>query len=358
MAAFAREDPAVRPRDLDLDAVFSFEALWQAVRRASIGKRRMPSVAAFRLELEPRVLALRRAVLAGTWRPDPVYTLRVYDPKPRVISVPSFRDRVLQQCLAAVLGPRVERRLITDCYACRVGAGTHAALRRARDWARTWKWWVRLDVTRFFPTIDHELVRAQMAVDLPDVPLRALCERILDAGGTLGGGVHLAGDDLFAPLARKAGLPLGSLTSQIWANRFLDPVDHLVKDRLRHRGYLRYMDDMLLFHDDRATLERLARRVEEECHALRLRLHPWCVQPCAAGVGFVGYRVLRDHVRVRRSSVARAERRLKRIVREVGVGSELLASFRSSLGHWSHADSYRLAARTLRRLGVLYEPNR
>jgi RNA-directed DNA polymerase len=340
---------------LALNAVFSFEALWQAVRRASQGKRRSQAAAGFRLELEPRILAIRREVLGGGYRPDPVMILRVLDPKPRVISVPSFRDRVVQQCLAAVLGPRVERRLIRDTYACRVGAGTHAAMRRARAWARTYRWHVRLDVTQFFPSVDHAVVREHLARDLPPGELRALCETILDAGGTLGG-PYLPGDDLFAPHTRRVGLPLGSLTSQLWANRYLDPVDHLVKDRLRHRGYLRYMDDMLLFDDDRGRLEDLAHRVEEACFGLRLRLHRWCVMPTAPGVGFVGYRLLPRIVRVKRSSVARAERRLRGMIRHEGDHRAMMASLRSSMGHWSHADAWRLTSRVLSRLGLLYTP--
>ena len=341
---------------LALDAVFSFPALWAAATRAATGKRYRPSVARYRLDLEGRLLALRDRVLAGAWRPGAGRTVRLYDPKPRVITIPPFEDRVVHQALCAVLAPRVERRAIRDNYACRVGLGTHAAMRRARAWARTWRWCVRLDVARFFPTIDHAAVRAQLAQDVPEPALFALCARILDAGGSVGG-VYVPGDDLFAPHARRVGLPLGNLTSQLWANRYLDPVDHLVKDRLRLRGYLRYMDDMLLFHDDRAALEAVARRVEEACFALRLRLHPWCAQPTAAGLGFVGYRLLRGTVRVRRSSVRRVEGRLRlrRAMGESFATPTLRADVRAVFGHWGHADAWRLQERTLRRLGLLFE---
>lgn len=277
----------------------------------------------------------------------------MYDPKPRRIAVPGSGDRVVHQCIAAALEPRHERRMVADSYACRRGHGTHAALRRAAAWARTYRWWVRLDVARFFPSVDHAIVRAQLARDLPAVPLRALCERILAAGGRRGG-VYVPGDDLFTPVERVVGLPLGSLMSQLWANRYLDPVDHLVKDRLRHRAYLRYMDDMLLFHDDRGALEGVAREVEGACHALRLRLHPWCVQPTTAGVGIVGYRVLPDHVRVRHSSVARALRRLRwRLRRGDGARApEFGEALRAVFAHWRHADSWRLRDHALRALGL------
>ena len=341
--------------------VFSLRSLWDATRRAARHKRSGPTVARFLLSLEAQLVSLRDELIADTWQPSRPTLLDVRDPKPRVISVLPFRDRVVHQCLWAVLSPRIERRLIADTYASREGHGTHAALRRARSWARTWRWYVHLDVARYFPSIDHAIVREHLRRDVPEPWLRALCDRILRAGVTSTQRWYFPGDDLFSPFERAVGLPLGNLTSQLWANRYLDPVDHHMKDRLRVRGYLRYMDDMLLFHDDRAALDDLARVVESRCADLRLRLHPWAVMPTRAGVGFVGYRVLPDHVRVRRTTVARAERRLVRAVSLAERGAlpweDVWDGLRSTFGHWSHADAWRLKERTLRRLGRLYEPD-
>ncbi len=340
--------------DLSLDAVLSFSALWDAAGRAARGHRFRSSVAQYRLDLETHVSELHASLLAGTWRPSPVTILRIRDPKPRTIAVPAFADRIVHHAIAAVLEPIHDRRAIVDSYACRRGRGTHAALRRATAWSRTYRWWVRLDVEQFFPTIDHAIVRKQLARDLPAGGLRDVCELILAAGG-VAGVCHFAGDDLFSPLARMVGLPLGSLVSQLLANRYLDPIDHVVKDRLRHRAYLRYMDDMLLFHDDRDVLERTAERIEAECEAVRLRLHAWAVQPTRGGVGFVGYRIMPSHVRVRRSSVNRAVRRL-RWQRRVCAGlrdDSFRSGLRAIFSHWSHADSWRLRTKVLRRLDLL-----
>lgn len=342
---------------LDPSELFSFRALWSAARRAAREKRLRPAVARFKLTLERELLDLHADLLADVWRPAAPRIVHLRDPKPRVISIPPFRDRVVHQALCVGLAPRIERRLITHSFACRVGQGSHAALRLARAWARTYGWWVRLDVARYFPTIDHAVVREHLARDVPEEPIRALCSRILDAAGTVGG-QHVPGDDLFAASGRRVGLPLGNLTSQLWANRYLDPIDHLVKDRLRHRPYLRYMDDMLLLHDDRAALTALAREVETACHGLRLRLHPWSVQPTAAGVGFVGFRIMPDHVRVRRSTVRRAEGRMREQLRIAGgVTEDFQAGLRSVFAHWDHADTWRLKERTLHRLRLLYEPD-
>lgn len=342
------------------EEVFALGSLFEAARRAARGKGRRASVARFRLELEPELVRLHHELLDGSWRPSPPRILHVHDPKPRTISVLPFRDRVVHQALFVVLEPRLDRRMIRDTYACRPGFGTHAALARGRAWARTYRYWVRLDVQRYFPSLDHPLLRAQWRRLLPEAFLRELMDRILAAGVCDRERWHFPGDSLFAPYEREVGLPLGNLTSQLWANGFLSPVDHLVKDRLRHRAYLRYMDDLLLFHDDRVALRELARTVEEAALGLRLRLHPWDVQPTRDGVGLVGYRVYPRHVRVRRTTVGRAERRLARLVREVEAGradgQALWDSLRSTFAHWDHASSWRLKGRVLRSLALEWPP--
>lgn len=326
------------------DEAFSTRALLDATRRAAAQKRSRGAVARFLLELPTEVSALRDELVSMRWQPSRPRRFAIRDPKPREISVLPFRDRVVQHALCAAMAPRVERRLIADTFACREGLGTHAALRRARAWARTYRHFVHLDVARYFPTIDHGVVRSQIARDLREPWIREYCDRILRAGAD----------------GAAVGLPIGNLTSQLWANRYLDPVDHLVKDAMRVRGYLRYMDDMLVFHDDPMELRRIARRIEEACAELRLALHRWDVRPTWQGVTALGYRILGDHVRVRRTTVARAERRLLGHVVETERGErapeELIASIRATFAHWRVASTWRLRRRTLARIGMLATP--
>lgn len=335
---------------------FSFQALQAAAKRAARGKSSSASAARFWMNLEPELLKLQEQLLQGSWQPQPIRKLLIHDPKRRIITVPSFRDRVTHQALAAVIEPRIERRFIRDTYACRIGAGTHAAYRRARAWSRSHKWVAHLDVRKYFPSIDHALVQEQWHQDRYPPYIRVLCERILKAGEGDSAGTYFPGDELFTPWNRGIGLPLGSLTSQLWANRYLDPVDHLIKDRLRVRAYLRYMDDLVLFHNSRSQLKELANAVEEACWGLRLRLHRWEIMPTQAGLGFVGYRSLPDRVRVKRSTVNRAERRIAQKVAALKRGElspeALWASLRATFGHWDHADAWRLKEHFLRRLDL------
>lgn len=146
--------------------------------------------------------------------------------------------------------------------------------------------------------------------------------------------------------------------SSLFHNRYLSPVDHRAKDRLRIRAYLRYMDDMLLFGDDAAELGAWGRALEEGCHRQRLRLHPWQVQRTSSGVGWLGFRILPTAVRVKRTSVNRAKARLLRLASEADTPEQrgrLLASVRSTFAHWRHADTWRLREQTLRELGLFDE---
>lgn len=193
----------------DSDA-FSLGALYAAAMRAARGKRRRPPVARFLLELEPALCTLRQELITGIWRPGGPRLLSVCDPKPRTISVAPFQDRVVHQALAAVLAPRIERRLVSDSYACRPGLGTHAALARGRAWARTYRWFVHLDVAKYFPACDHGVISAQLAADHPESWLRELCNVILAAGVCEKRRWHFPGDDLFAPLDRPWGCRWGT----------------------------------------------------------------------------------------------------------------------------------------------------
>ncbi len=345
-------DPPVTPL---FDTWTSVGSLWDAARRAARGKRLRPSVARTLLDLEGTVLTLHRALRDGSWRPGIPSKHLIRDGKTRLISAAPFPDRIVHQALCASIRPLLDRHLIDRTFACRVGLGTHAAVRQARLWAHHYPFALHLDVAKFFPSIDHVLLMAQLEHDVPCPLTLDVCGHILEAGSERVAPVqrHFPGDDLFSPHARAVGVPIGNLTSQHFANRFLSPVDHRMTDRLRIRPYLRYMDDMLLFGNDRAQLTDWGHALEEACLRQRLRLHRWEVVPTRAGVGWLGFRILPHCVRVKRSSVVRAQKNLEERNRVPGGQDKFLSSLRSVFAHWKHANTYRLRTQTLRKLGWL-----
>ena len=239
--------------------VATFEALCAAALRAVTGKRRTPAPAAFLADLEPEVLRLERELRAGTWRPGGYVSFEIRDPKRRLISAAPFRDRVVHHAVHAVIAPLFERGFIEHTYANRVDKGTHRAVVRYERLRDRYRYVLRGDVYRYFPAIDHEVLKSDLRRRIACQPTLAILDRIIDASNPQEP-VHLyyPGDDLFTPYERRRGLPIGNLTSQLFANVYLDRFDHFVTEVLR-APYLRYVDDFALFDDGPGAACRLAR---------------------------------------------------------------------------------------------------
>lgn len=343
--------------------IYTFSSLLYAFHRARKGKRNRNEVAAFEFNLEGNLLELERELAAGTYQPGPYRSFYIYEPKRRLISAAPFRDRVVHHALYGVIEPIWEARFIHDSYACRVGKGTHRALTRCQQFVRRYPYVLQCDIRRFFPSIDHAVLLQILGRRIVDPDVVELCARILRSGESILAReyemVYFPGDDLFAA-TRPRGLPIGNLTSQFWANVYLDRLDQFVKRTLGCRAYLRYMDDFLLFAHDKATLHRWRSEIADFLVSLRLILHPTksIVFPVKNGIDFVGFRVFPTHIRLRRSSVRRFARRLRRLQALYSAGEvnfeELTTSIRSWVAHASYADSYNLRRRLLS--SVIWEP--
>ncbi len=170
-------------------SIVSFQNLRRAALRASLGKRRLAGVARFLADLEPRCLALQRALEEGSWKPSPAYTFEIHDPKTRTITAAPFEDRVVHHALIDVLEPHLERPMVFESFACRGGKGTHRALAHARRLVRRHAWFLKLDVRKCFESLDHEVVLASFARVIKDrraLGLLAVAGRLV--GAPLGGG--------------------------------------------------------------------------------------------------------------------------------------------------------------------------
>jgi hypothetical protein len=327
---------------------------------AARGKRRSVDVAAFLLDRAANLDALSRELGSRSYRPGPGQSFWIHDPKRRRIFALPFRDRVVQHVLIAATLPILERWFAPQSYACRNGKGTHRCLRQAIGLTRVKRFVLRVDIRKFFPSIDHVILRSLLDPRTPP-ELRWLRDAFLDARvGCEHVAWHFPGDDLFTPHERPHGLPIGSLTSQVWANAFLTPVDHLLGSHLGLGTFVRYCDDILVFDDDPGRLRDALLRIEEQAHALRLRLNPvkTRLHRTADPVAFLGFVLKRtgDGVRVRlRSENVRRFRRRMAITRalfEAGAidPSEVVAQVRAWLAHARHGHTRTLCERELAQL--------
>lgn len=331
--------------------ICAFENLYQAFRRARRGKRDRAEVAAFEFDLEENLCQLQEELLGQTYRPGPYHSFYVHDSKRRLVSAAPFRDRVVHHALVGVIEPLFEPRLIGDSYANRVGKGTHRALDRCQQFARRYPYVLQCDVRRFFPSVDHAILRAQLAGVIGDEQVMWLVDRILESGvGVLAEEYAMAwfpGDDLLAAV-RPRGLPIGNLTSQFWANVYLNDLDQFVKRTLRCCAYVRYVDDFLLFAEDRPTLHAWRQAIVERLAGLRLTLHETRAQvyPVAMGIPFLGFRVFPGYRRLRSRRGHAARRRLHALAWQCVAGqvsiTRLTASVQGWVAHAAHGDTWGL----------------
>ena len=332
------------------DGIASFSALLAAALLAAKGKRAKPGVAAFLANLEKEVLRLEHQLQVGSYLPGRYKKIEVFDPKHRIVSAAPFRDRVVHHAFCAVCEPIFERGFIHDSYANRVGKGTHRAVARYEQFRDRSKHVLRCDIYRYFPAIDHEVLKANLRRRIACERTLALADRIID-GSNPQEPVQLLfpGDDLFTPIERRRGLPIGNLTSQFFANLYLDGLDHFCKEVLRAKGYLRYVDDFALFHNEWGKLLEWRERIAEFLVGRRLRLHPrkTVILPTSEPAPFLGFVLLPGGCRrLPEENVRRFRNRLRGMkdrYRHGTIGKdEVLQRVRSWVAHAEHANTWRL----------------
>ena len=333
-------------------AVTSFGNLDRAASRAAKGKRLQTNVAQFLFDRERQLFQLQDELLSHAYQPGGYRTFEIYEPKRRMISAAPFRDRVVHHALCGVLEGVFEPSFIFDSYACRHGKGTHAAINRFQSFARKHRYVLQCDVRKFFPSVDHEILKRLIARKVKDKDVLWLAGRIIDcANKQESTGFFFPGDDLLTAGERRCGLPIGNQTSQFFANVYLNPFDHFVQEKLGAGCYVRYVDDFAIFSDDKRWLAEVRQKSSEFLAGHRLKLHPnkSVISRTQDGNRFLGFRIFPNHRLVSRENVQRMKRRLRKMQLEFQRGElngpEIRQRIVSWIGHVAHADSFRLRQR-------------
>jgi len=328
--------------------VISWDNLLRAYRKCRRRKRYRQPATSFEFAWESNLLHLQRDLIDQSYQLGDYYHFHISDPKPRKISAAPFRDRVVHHAVVSVLEPIFEPRFIFDSYACRAGKGTHRAIRRAQYFQRRYAYCLKTDIVKFFPSVDHEILLKILRKRIADEKLMRLIEAIIYSGID----IHredtprhfFRGDDLFS-LLRPKGLPIGNLTSQFFANVYLDPIDHFIKEQLQLKGYVRYADDLLLFANCKKLLWNTLDALENRLAAIRLKLHPdktniYC---CDRFMPFLGVRCGRNSLRISQQGIHRFIRRTTKAKYLFRLNALDLTRVRTSLiswnAHWQFVNS-------------------
>lgn len=337
----------IAPIDASLGGTFmqicSFDNLLAAAYACRKGKTKSPATLRFFHQLEENIIQLHNELLWDMYQPSPYHHFYVFEPKRRLISAPHFRDRVVHRAIYNLIEPLFDKTYLDDSYACRRGKGAHRGADRAQKFIRAVEsghgkaYALKADIARYFASIDHQILKGLLGAKISCQRTLALLELIIDSA---------PGDRL------GAGIPLGNLTSQVFANIYLHELDRFVKHKLRASHYVRYMDDFVIIHHDKAQLHRWRVDIERFLHDwLRLRTNSKTqVFPISTANGraldFLGYRIYSGHRLLRRCSVKRIKTKLKRYRRQFAIGELDVAGvqqkIQSWLGHASHADTHNL----------------
>jgi RNA-directed DNA polymerase len=264
-------------------SVSNLLSAWQEFR---CGKRKKKDVADFELHLEDNLFLLNEKLQKGIYIPDPYQPFSISDPKPRQIHKATVRDRVLNQAIFRVLYPVFNKSFIYDSYSSRKGKGTHVAVSRlfnaTQKVSKNWKcggYVLKCDIAKFFDSVDHDILFEFLKNKIKDKQVLILLEKIIQS---------------FEKTKNK-GIPLGNVTSQLFANVYLHELDHFVKHTLRVRYYFRYADDFVILDTDKNVLENYEKKMREFLlEQLQLRLHDnkVFIRKISQGIDFLGYVVL------------------------------------------------------------------
>lgn len=314
------------------DRVVSFENLLKASKESFKGKKHKQKVARFYFDMEKEILKLQKELQTKTYEPRPLNTFQIREPKVRKIGAPEFRDRVVHHAVCRVIQPLLERSYIHHSYACREGKGTHRAIEHAQVLSKRFDYFLKCDIRKYFESVDHRILKRLLERRFKDSELLWLLEKIIDAYGEQG-----------------KGIPIGCLTSQHFANFYLDSFDHLIKDELGVKGYLRYMDDFVLFRDGKEQLHELRSEFADflrEDLKLALKKKATVLAPCTEGLPFLGFRIYPGLIRIKYQNKKRLLRKLRSSVEEYREGTipeeKYEQSLRSITEHLKIADTYQL----------------
>jgi hypothetical protein len=310
--------------------------LYVAYRKARLGKSSMANVQRFERDVDGNLAMIRQSLVDGTFATASYHSKTIHVPKTREIYILPFTpDRIVQHAILNVLEPIWDGLMIDDSYACRIGKGQHAGSRRTMDFVRRYKYCLKADVSKFYPSIDHDV-------------LYGIIEKKIKCADTL----RLLRDIIYSyPGGTNA--PIGNYTSQWFGNLYLNELDQLVKHHYRVTGYLRYCDDFCLFHDDKGFLREM-KAILREFLAERLRLSYSRAEvfPVSQGVDFLGYRHFPGgYILLRKSTAKRVKQRLARLPGQLKRGKITSEQYRSSLAStrgwlkWANTRNLTLALR-------------
>ena len=273
-----------------IEEIADIENLQLAYYKAQKGKSSKVEVFEYGKRLCENLRILQQQIRSGNVETGNYHYFTIYDPKKRLICAAPIGQRIMHHALMNVCHPFFERAQIFDSYASRIGKGTHGSIERAKHFNKCYKWFLKIDFRKYFDSLDHRILKEQLRRLFKDKRLLVILNRIIDSYS----------------VNQNKGVPIGNLTSQYFANHYLTQADHYAKEVLRIPAYVRYMDDIVLWHNNKESLKdtgfKLLNYTE---YALELKAKPFCLNRNSQGLPFLGYLLSPDKTRLAHRSRSR-----------------------------------------------------
>lgn len=308
-----------------MPSIASIDNLRLAYKKTAKAKKMTFGFLEFKEYKEPNLKAIQKELLDGSYKIGEYRHFTIYEPKPRLVSALDFKDRLVQHALVGIIEPIFEATFLPNTFACRVNLGTHAGVRYIQSQLRKPtdnQYYLKTDFSKFFPSVDHNILLEMIARKIACKPTFNFIKEIVKPN--------------------EVGIPIGSLTSQLFANVYGSKLDVFIHHILGHRKWARYMDDVVILSDDLPRLKESFLQIKDfATKNMKLDISKWHCQSTKRGINFLGYRIWDTHKLIRKDSATRAKRKIAKYIKYQDNLSldKFLASWR---GHAQWADSHNL----------------
>lgn len=339
--------------------IYDFENLYNAYIKARKNKRYRQEVLAFTANLEENLISIQNELVWETYKVGKYREFYVYEPKKRLIMALPFRDRVVQWAIYQVINPIFEKGFQFHSYACRKDKGTHNAAKNVQNWLKevnkTQKeyYYLKLDISKYFYRVNHRILLEILGRKIKDEQLLNLFKNLIKNEGQ-NFGLPLWTEPGETALVENVGMPIGNLTSQLFANVYLNELDTFVKHTLREKYYTRYMDDVIILNESKERLHQVLKEIENFVNE-KLELHlnnKTALRPVKTGICFVGFRIWWSHKRMKKKTLVKMKSRIKYITKEYRRNNitfqKANATMQSYFGIMRHFESYTLRKNIVR----------
>jgi retron-type reverse transcriptase len=327
------------------EQITDFANLYQATQKAFCSHRDKPTIKIFWFNLEYELFKLQEELSTQTYKPRSYQTFLIYEPKQRQICAAPIRDRVVHHAICNIISPIWEKGMIYDSYACRIGKGTQAAIFQSKKFAHKYKFYLQFDVKHFFATLDRQVLKYIICRKIKDKKVLELLDLIID-------------QDLIGSEEGK-GVPIGNLTSQWFANLYLNQLDQFIKNELQVKGYLRYMDDFILFENSKEKLHNLSYEINsfvEDKLKLQLKPNP-ITSPCHQGISFLGFCVFPNLIILQNKKLKTLKEKIIELEEKANLGeiteAELANRVQSMIAHISKYNTFKTRQKIFEEYGKI-----